>query len=406
MLEGIKGLLSYLAEAYRIDPEGSRRHSLVHTSENGQCDSIGMDYASHDRYEVSVNSRSFVLNQREFEEFVSSHRLGEQDECDSLEIKYKGKPVQDYARYTGQANHFFSLVSREFGMWRLELLSGQRKFYDELNAITDHGDRLVRADSIGDAPKELSFAIRHSVSVGAGSGTIVELPGGRLGVITASHVIRAAPLHFPKSSEVTIDGKRYTTESVYDRTKDYFEAWGDDWAILVFSPEDARALRTAGYAGIHMTAREEYPDRFQPVFGLGFPAALQGGSGSGEAPKLEISSGYLTMRPGEGPEEKESMVTEEDGKTILEHVPDRSAVSSSAWACPGYSGGGLFWFNPNTGRVELIGVHVHPHSSHLDGMGVTPRDDLRIRLSTFHAFVDQERAASLLGKQSFHARVF
>jgi hypothetical protein len=442
MLEGIKGLLSYLAETFRIDVEempepaedapeehgdimkflppwpgeGAVRldplpkaqdivpppkgQSIVQTAGNGRCDSIEMDYAARDRYEVSVNGQVFVLNRSEFQDFVSSYRLGSQDFCDDLVIEFNGKPVQDYARYTGQANHFFSLVSREFGMWRLGLSRGQKKFYDALNVITRFGDRLVKADEIEGAPRELKAAIRHSVPIYGGSGTIVRLPGGRLGIVTASHVIRRYPGDFSKSAKVKIDGKEYETESVYDASKDYFDAWGDDWAILLFSPRDARALRRAGFTGIPITAREEYPDRYTPVFALGYPGVLRTRTKFDEVQQLELSSGYLTMRPGEGPEKKETVIMDEEGEPFLDYVPDRNAVSSSSWVGPGYSGGGLFWLNPKTKRVELIGVHVYPHACHLDGMMGSSADDLGGRYSLFHAFVDEERASSLLDEHS------
>lgn len=335
-------LSDYLLQSY-----GTRREEgkiRIDLAENGRDDVVVVDRRDAAQMRVQINERTFSLDPSKFVDFLENYQLGRMDAGDRFEIRHQGLSIAASERFDSPAGLFFSWVSRELG-FHSELDVKENPIARELDRLTAFGDRIRKVKDL-ELSNELERVALHTVNVESASGTIVILPDGRLGLVTATHVVFWDKGPYPHVRYVrnVRFARREWRVTVSHRgpllTPDQFNT-GKDVAILTFSTEDEAELRSMGFTGIPVTKKEDYPARFQKVFTMGYPAMM--------GRSLCLLGGRIYTLPSSGGDQ-----SIHQGRSYLAH--DRGTATATIYPLDENSGGGLFWWNPKMLRVELIGV--------------------------------------------------
>lgn len=328
-------LPDYLRQSYGIrKEEGKIRIDLA---ENGRDDVVVVDRPNATDMSVQINEHTFSPSPSEFTDFLENYQLGRMDAGDRFEIRHQGQSIALSEKFDSPAGLFFSWVSREIG-FHSEQDRKEDPIASEVDRLTAFGDRIRKVKDL-ELSNELKHVALHTVNVQGASGTIVILPDGRLGLMTAAHVVFWGEESY---RHVRFAGREWGV-TLFHRGP---LAWdhsdtGKDVAILTFSMEDEAELRKMGFTGIPVTKKEDYPARFQKVFTMGYPAMMER--------NLCLLGGRIYTLPSSGGDK--SIL---QGLSFFAH--DRSTVTATIYPLHNNSGGGLFWWNPKTRRVELIGI--------------------------------------------------
>lgn len=342
----LQRLERYLKEQYQ--PAESNGEYVI-PLDNGEQDNFTLyaegteeqPYVTY-HHRVELNGEVFKLTSEQFCTFISTYRLGNSDNRDRFQLLYNGRQAQPMVKYSVGANQFFSHVARELG-WPPHRRSSTSEsvLFDEIDRLTSHGDSVRIVSDIDDIQSaEIGKAIRHSIRVpkgegGFASGTIVLLSSGDLAIATAAHNLPTPsprslrfdppPERIANPYRIIINGESFETSPRYSESWNYFGR-EDDLALLVLTHTDSMRLKRMGYSGIPLTKHSDFPLAGTRVFALGRPREF--------SERLILTSGVF----------------------IGVNSENAAEIVTTLYSNGGASGGGLFWFNPRTHRLEIIGT--------------------------------------------------
>lgn len=314
-------------------------------------------------YEVTMNDRTLRVPGDRIEELAAAMRESDRDY--ELSFVYGDQNILDFETHTTGVADMWSLATQAFGYQPEPLDGAGRDVFARLHRLGLFGGKhALDGLDLVKLPAPARTIIRHTVRTGLAGGTIVQLPDGRLGVATAQHVTMHTPWDIPTSVPVEAGGETFQAVP-YMPPPDPDQPpvhYAGDLAILTFSAEDEARLREMGFEGIPIAEPGNGPDRHDPILVAGFGAAGRG--------PATLNTGVVYTLPTDGGDETSKRVEEYNcnGALTIEQL-EEGLWSTTALVIPGDSGGGLFWFNPETEQFELIGVnHAQSGSEHRGGV--------------------------------------